>query len=126
VKKVTNDLFIVAGVTDHITPWKACYRTSQLMGSKNIEFVLSHSGHIQAMLNPPGNPKSKYYVNTKGLPKTPEKWEASAEQIDGSWWPRWAEWLVAHSGEKAAAPKDTGSAAHPNQYAAPGRYCFND
>lgn len=126
ISKITNDVFIVAGVTDHITPWKACYRTTQLLGSKNIDFVLSHSGHIQALLNPPGNPKSKYYVNTTKLPKSPEKWQEGAEEVAGSWWPRWAEWLKAHSGASIDAPADTGSDAYPNQYPAPGRYCFDD
>jgi polyhydroxyalkanoate synthase len=51
----------VAGVTDHITPWKACYRTTQLIGSPNVEFILSQAGHIQSLLNPPGNPKAKYF-----------------------------------------------------------------
>ena len=126
ISKITNDIFIVAGVTDHITPWKACYRTTQLLGSKHIDFVLSHSGHIQALLNPPGNPKSKYYVNTKKLPKTPENWQAGAEEVAGSWWPRWAEWLKNHSGESIEPPSETGSEKYPNQYPAPGRYCFDD
>ena len=78
--KVDCDLFIMAGVTDHITPWKACYRSTQLFGSKNIEFVLSHSGHIQAILNPPGNPKAKFYRASGPAPSTPEKWLSGAEE----------------------------------------------
>lgn len=124
--KVTNDVFVVAGVTDHITPWKACYRTTQLIGSKNIEFILSHSGHIQALLNPPGNPKAKYYRNPKKPPETTDQWMAGAEQHDGSWWPRWGEWMIAHSGAEKAAPKALGSKAHPPGDPAPGRYCFDD
>ena len=109
--KVDCDLFIMAGVTDHITPWKACYRSTQLFGSKNIEFVLSHSGHIQAILNPPGNPKAKFYRAGGAMPATPEKWLAGAEEVAGSWWPYWMKWLQARSGKQVAAPKSLGNKA---------------
>ncbi len=65
LSKVTADLFILGGVTDHITPWKATYRSTQLFGSKDTTYVLSQSGHMQAILNPPGNPKAKYFVQKK-------------------------------------------------------------
>lgn len=123
--KVTNDLFILAGVTDHITPWKACYRSTQLFGSKNIEFVLSHSGHIQAILNPPGNPKARYYRNSKKPPADVDKWMAGAEEIAGSWWPFWMEWLKARSGAMKPAPTALGSKKHPPGDAAPGVYVFD-
>jgi polyhydroxyalkanoate synthase len=126
-KKVKNDLFVVAGVTDHITPWKACYRTTQLVGSENIEFILSHSGHIQALLNPPGNPKAKYYRNTKGRPPaTTDQWMAGAEECAGSWWTLWGEWLKARSGPMKAAPKALGGKNHPPGDPAPGRYAFDE
>jgi hypothetical protein len=123
--KVTSDLYIVAGVTDHITPWKASYRSTQLFGSKNIEFILSHSGHIQAMLNPPGNPKAKFYRADGKAPPTPEKWMAKAEETAGSWWPHWAQWLKARAGAEKAAPTELGSKAHPPVGAAPGQYVFD-
>ncbi|MEO0713223.1 MAG: alpha/beta fold hydrolase [Pseudomonadota bacterium] len=123
--KVNCDAFVVAGLTDHITPWKACYRTTQLLGSENVEFVLSSSGHLQALINPPGNPKAKYYRNAS-IPDTSEKWIEGAELTPGSWWPAWAEWLKARSGAMKRAPKACGSAAFPPLYPAPGRYVFND
>jgi polyhydroxyalkanoate synthase subunit PhaC len=122
--KVTNDLFILAGVTDHITPWKACYRTTQLFGSKNIEFVLSQSGHIQAILNPPGNPKAKFFRSPKAPPKTPEAWLKQTEEHAGSWWPFWMGWLKERSGATIAAPKSLGSKANPPIGKAPGDYAF--
>ena len=123
LSKVTSDLFILGGVTDHITPWKATYRSTQLFGSKDVTYVLSHSGHMQAILNPPGNPKARYYVQKKGkLPKTADEWQSKAEQVDGSWWPFWIEWLQKRSGEKVAAPKALGSKANPPQEPAPGLY----
>ena len=122
--KVDCDLFIMAGVTDHITPWKACYRSTQLFGSRNIEFVLSHSGHIQAILNPPGNPKAKFYRASGSMPKTPEKWLSGAEETAGSWWPYWMKWLQARSGKQVAAPKILGNKAHKPVGPAPGEYAL--
>jgi len=125
LRQVTADAFVVAGLTDHITPWKACYRTPALLGSKNVEFVLSSSGHLQSLINPPGNPKAKYFRSTQMKP-TPDEWAASAEEHSGSWWPRWAEWLKERAGPLKAAPAAVGNESFPPQYAAPGRYVFND
>jgi polyhydroxyalkanoate synthase len=122
--KVDCDLFIMAGVTDHITPWKACYRSTQLFGSRNIEFVLSHSGHIQAILNPPGNPKAKFYRAGGAMPKTPEKWLSGAEETAGSWWPYWMKWLQERSGKQAAAPKKLGNKSYKPVGPAPGEYAL--
>lgn len=122
--KVKNDLFILAGVTDHITPWKACYRSTQLFGSKNVEFVLSQSGHIQAILNPPGNPKAKFFRSNKKPPADVDKWLESAEEVSGSWWPYWAEWLKKRAGALKAAPEAVGNASYPPLEPAPGSYAF--
>jgi polyhydroxyalkanoate synthase subunit PhaC len=126
LNKVTCDLMIIGGVTDHITPWKACYRSTQLFGSKSVEFILSHSGHIQALLNPPGNPKAKYYRADGKPPETPELWLKSAEEQAGSWWPHWMKWLHDHAGKQKKAPNSLGNADYPVGHAAPGQYCFND
>tara|TARA_R110000868_G_scaffold56546_6_gene175005 strand:- start:2796 stop:4493 length:1698 start_codon:yes stop_codon:yes gene_type:complete len=120
LSKVKIDSFIVGGVTDHITPWKACYRTTKMLSGKK-EFVLSNSGHIQAILNPPGNPKAKYFVNDK-LPDTADEWAATATPVQGSWWERWAVWLGERSGEKISAPKKLGNAKYKASDAAPGTY----
>lgn len=125
MRKVTADAFIVAGLTDHITPWKACYRTTGLLGSKNIEFVLSSSGHIQSLLNPPGNPKAKYFRNPDIAPSA-EEWAEGAEEVPGSWWPRWGEWLKERSGAQKTAPKACGNEAFPPLYDAPGHYVFDE
>jgi len=124
--KVTQDTFIVGGVTDHITPWKACYRATQLLGSENIDFILSHSGHIQALLNPPGNPKAKYYRNPNKPPADVDQWMmAGAGENAGSWWPLWKEWLVARSGETKPAPKKLGTVKYPPGDPAPGKYALS-
>ncbi|MEQ8283418.1 MAG: alpha/beta fold hydrolase [Parvibaculum sp.] len=118
--KVAIDAFIVGGVTDHITPWEACYRTTKMLGGKK-EFVLSNSGHIQAILNPPGNPKAKYFVNDK-LPDTADEWAAGASEVMGSWWERWASWLGERSGETIPTPKKLGNRKYKPMDPAPGTY----
>jgi polyhydroxyalkanoate synthase len=124
--KVTQDCFIVAGVTDHITPWKAVYRIAGLIGSPNVAFILSQSGHIQALLNPPGNPKAKYFSSDKRPPASVDDWLANdAHEHAGSWWPLWMEWLQARSDALKPAPKTLGSRKHPPGDPAPGTYVFD-
>jgi polyhydroxyalkanoate synthase subunit PhaC len=127
LSKVKSDLFILGGTTDHITPWRACYRSTQLFGSKDVTFVLSQSGHMQAILNPPGNPKAKYYVSKKaGLPPADvDAWLKGTEEVAGSWWPFWMEWLQQRAGKKVPAPRSLGSKKHPPMEPAPGLYVLD-
>ncbi len=122
LSKVTNDAYIVAGITDHITPWQGCYATTQLLGGK-VTFILSNSGHIQALLNPPGNPKASYFVNER-YPADPGQWQTGAQKRAGSWWEDWRDWLGQRSGEQKAAPRELGSAQYQPGTAAPGTYVF--
>ncbi len=127
LSKVTSDLFILGGVTDHITPWRACYRSTQLFGSKDVTFVLSQSGHMQAILNPPGNPKAKYFVSKKPghPPADVDDWLKGTEEVAGSWWPFWMDWMHKRSGKQVAAPKSLGSKKNPPREAAPGLYVLD-
>jgi polyhydroxyalkanoate synthase len=120
LSQVTCDKYVVAGVTDHITPWKGVYNTATTFGG-NTRFVLSSSGHIQSLINPPGNPKAKYYLNPK-LPASADAWLDSAKAEADSWWGNWRDWLAARSGEKRAAPAALGSKRHPAGVKAPGTY----
>jgi len=126
--KVTSDLFILGGVTDHITPWKATYRSTQLFGSKNVTYVLSQSGHMQAILNPPTNPKAKYFIQKKkgALPSTADEWLQGTEEVKGSWWPLWAEWVQKRAGKKVPAPTELGSATYAPMDTAPGLYVVEE
>ena len=125
--KVTSDLFILGGVTDHITPWRACYRSTQLFGSKDVTFVLSQAGHMQAILNPPGNPKAKYFKSKTAAqpPADVADWLKGTEEVAGSWWPYWINWVQTRSGKKQPAPKTLGSKKFPPQEAAPGLYVLD-
>ena len=124
LSKVTNDLFILGGTTDHITPWRACYRSTQLFGSKDVTFVLSQAGHMQAILNPPGNPKAKYFVSKKAghPPADVDDWLKGTEEVAGSWWPLWMDWVQKRSGKQVAASTALGNKKHAPLDAAPGLY----
>jgi poly(3-hydroxyalkanoate) synthetase len=117
---VNRDLYIVAGVDDHIAPWKAAYRATQLLGGTH-RFVLSNSGHIAAMVNPPTNPKATFRIGSaEGLDS--HEWLAEAKTVQGSWWPDYTTWLESRSGDMQDAPSKLGSAKHPPLDPAPGSY----
>ncbi|HEY2296692.1 MAG TPA: alpha/beta fold hydrolase [Jatrophihabitans sp.] len=121
--RITVDAYVVAGIADHITPWQNCYRTTQLLGG-DTRFVLSTSGHIAALVNPPGNPKSSYHLNSEN-PANPEEWIKTAETQQGTWWSDVAVWLDARCGERKPAPDQPGTAAMPPLADAPGTYIFD-
>ncbi|HEX5841364.1 MAG TPA: class II poly(R)-hydroxyalkanoic acid synthase [Pseudomonas sp.] len=120
LKQVTSDLYCVAGTTDHITPWESCYKSANLFGGK-VEFVLSNSGHIQSILNPPGNPKARYMTNTE-MPADPKAWQASSTKHADSWWLHWQTWLAERSGAQKKAPTQLGNKKYAPGEAAPGTY----
>ncbi|MFK7836528.1 MAG: alpha/beta fold hydrolase [Sulfitobacter sp.] len=122
--KVDHPTYVIAGTTDHITPWKAVYETAHLYG-RDATFILSNSGHLQSLLNPPGNPKA-WYMKAKAKQDDPEDWAEKATKNEGSWWLDWAELLKETSGKEIKAPKTAGSKKHPPLCAAPGTYVFED
>jgi len=120
---VDVDTYVVAGVTDHLTPWASCYRSTQLLGG-DTRFVLSTSGHIAAIVNPPGNPKASYRT-APSCPASSAEWLAAAETRPGSWWNDVTTWLQERSGPDRTAPKRLGGAAFPPLVEAPGTYVFD-
>lgn len=79
LSRVKCETYTVAGSADHICPWTACYRSVQHLGGQK-EFVLSASGHIQSILNMPGNPKASYQINSDAVGEDADKWLAGARQ----------------------------------------------
>jgi polyhydroxyalkanoate synthase len=120
MRKVDIDSYVVAGITDHITPWQGCHKTAKLYGER-ATFVLANSGHIQSLINPPENRKAHFWAGAAQA-ETAEGWIGAAEKHAGSWWPHWLEWITARSGETGPAPAGLGSAEHLTLDAAPGRY----
>jgi polyhydroxyalkanoate synthase subunit PhaC len=123
MSRIKADSYVIAGVTDHITPWKGVHKTAQIMG-EGTTFVLSNSGHLQSLLNPPTNPKASFMIGAVN-PSGPDAFVAAAEKRKGSWWLDWRDWLHARSGEEVAAPASLGSERHPVLAAAPGTYVFD-
>jgi polyhydroxyalkanoate synthase subunit PhaC len=118
--QVTCDNCVIAGQTDHITPWMPCYMTSQLLAGDS-EVIVTSTGHIQTIVNPPGKPRARYFAGP-GTEPDPQAWLQQATAVEGSWWPRYAEWLAARSGAERDAPAKLGSRNYPAREPAPGRY----
>jgi polyhydroxyalkanoate synthase len=117
------DSYVVAGIADHITPWQSCYRTVGLLGG-DTRFVLSTSGHIAALVNPPGNPKATYRTGAAN-PADAQEWLAGASTESGSWWPDFAAWLGKHSGRNKRATRKLGRGDIEPLIEAPGTYVFD-
>jgi polyhydroxyalkanoate synthase len=118
---ISVDSYVTAGIADHLCPWQACYRTTQLLGGES-RFVLSTSGHIASLVNPPGNPKSTFQV-AESNPADADTWLTQAETVPGSWWPDYMTWLGERSGEEIAASSLPGN--DEELAPAPGTYVFD-
>ncbi len=122
LSNVTCPVFITGGTTDHITPWEACYRSTQLFGGEKT-YILSTAGHIQSLINPPGKSKRKFYTNPD-LPVAAQKWLEDVEEHSGSWWPYWADQLQKWGGGEINAPENLGNDKYREICPAPGTYVF--
>jgi polyhydroxyalkanoate synthase len=118
--RVKTDMFVVGALTDHLVPWQSAYAATQAFGG-DVHFVLSNSGHIQALVNPPGNPKASYYT-AEMAPPDASRWLEGANKVSGSWWEGWADWTIARSGELRPRPRAVGNRNHRVVEIAPGRY----
>jgi polyhydroxyalkanoate synthase len=120
LSRIRQDTYAVGTEKDHIVPWDAAWRITQLFGG-NVRFVRASSGHIAGIINPPGG-KGTYWTREPGeAASSPEEWLESASRHEGSWWPDWTAWLAARSGRKGTPPA-LGSAKHPPLEDAPGTY----
>jgi polyhydroxyalkanoate synthase len=123
LSKVDVDSYLLAGVADHICPWQSCYRSTQLLGG-TAKFVLSTSGHIASMVNPPGNPKASFQT-AESNPADPRQWLDQATTVSGSWWPDYSSWLTERSGGQKRSPVKLGRKTFPVLCAAPGTYVLD-
>ena len=118
--KVDVDAYAVAGIADHLCAWESCYQTTQLLGGKT-KFVLSTSGHIAAMVNPPGNPKASFQTAEQN-PAAAEEWLEGATKVKGTWWDDYVAWLDERTGEERNKPRRLGNARYEPVCDAPGTY----
>lgn len=122
LEDVKVPLYSIACETDHIAAWKSCFNGVRQMGSRNKSFVLSESGHIAGIVNPPSKKKYGHY-SSEGPIEDADEWLESATYNEGSWWPSWESWLRSNSGKKVAA-RDPGGADNTPLCDAPGTYVF--
>ncbi len=121
--RITVDSYVVAGIADHITPWENCYQSAQLFGG-TTRFVLSTSGHIAALVNPPGNPKASFHTNDD-LTSDAKIWLKGSDVHQGTWWTDLGLWLDERFGAQRPAPKELGSNSLSVLADAPGTYVFD-
>jgi polyhydroxyalkanoate synthase len=121
LSKVKLPVFVLATREDHIVPWRSAYRTLNLLGGNEKQFVLGASGHIAGVINPASKNRRSHWVG-EPYPPDPEDWLAVARENRGSWWPLWSAWLEKHAGGTRKAPAKQGSAKYPPIEPAPGRY----
>ncbi|MZR14145.1 class I poly(R)-hydroxyalkanoic acid synthase [Maritimibacter sp. DP07] len=120
IEDVDVPICAIACETDHIAAWRSSYRGMRKMGSQDKTFILSESGHIAGIVNPPAKKKYGHYTN-EDWPEAPEDWQAGATRHDGTWWGRWGKWLAKRSGKKIEA-REVGDSDHPPMEKAPGTY----
>jgi polyhydroxyalkanoate synthase len=100
--KVTIPLYFLSCREDHIAPWTSTYKGACNFSSAPVRFVLTASGHIAGVINPPDGGKYNHFINNE-LPAKPEDWLENAVEIGGSWWPDWQRWATALAPEKVPA-----------------------
>ncbi|WP_425571238.1 class I poly(R)-hydroxyalkanoic acid synthase [Roseateles puraquae] len=115
-------VYIYGSREDHIVPWQAAYRNTQLFKGKR-RFVMGASGHIAGVINPPAKGKRSHWISkSTALPADPDAWLQGATEHPGSWWTDWSAWLASHAGAKKPAPKTPGNRKFKAIEPAPGRY----
>jgi polyhydroxyalkanoate synthase len=114
------DTFVTGAEADHLTPWRGCYRTTQLLRGEST-FVLTNAGHIAGLINPPTNPKARFLIGPAGE-SDPDTWKANAETRQGTWWQAWAEWIMERAGDWRPRPRRMGNRRYPILCPAPGTY----
>ncbi|WP_172293562.1 class I poly(R)-hydroxyalkanoic acid synthase [Pseudoruegeria sp. HB172150] len=102
IKDVRVPICSIACENDHIAAWKSCYNGFRQMGSRSKTFIVSQSGHVAGIVNPPTKNKYGHFINDD-LTLAPDVWMEGAEFHEGSWWPRWEVWLSKRSGKSVPA-----------------------
>ncbi len=120
-RNINADMYSVATIKDHIAPWISVYRIPHFVNSK-VKFILSSSGHIAGIINPPSKKSRRYYFKEGEHGQGPEHWKNTAKRVEGSWWPDWLEWLKTRAGEKVEAYKYKQSGKYKPIYDSPGKY----
>ena len=124
LNQVDTPTYVYGSREDHIVPWDAAWRNTQVLKKAKTRFVLGASGHIAGVINPPAKKKRCHWIGQASGPQpaSADAWFASATEHPGSWWTDWDAWLAGHAGKQVPAPKNPGSRRHKAIEPAPGRY----
>lgn len=117
--KIRVPVYLVSARDDHIAPWRTTYKATGVYGG-DIRFVLSASGHIAGVVNPPDAKKYCHWTN-ETLDADPDVWLDGATAHNGSWWTDWQGWVSEHTGKTVPA-RTPGTGGLPALEAAPGTY----
>jgi polyhydroxyalkanoate synthase len=117
---VQQDAYLVSAEADHIAPWASVYLGAAKLGG-TARFVLSNSGHIAGVVNPPSSKSKHWFGESDHLPGDPQEWRDDAGERSASWWEDWTPWIEERAGGRRTPPS-TGSTAHPPLQDAPGSY----
>lgn len=121
--KIDTPTYVYGSREDHIVPWDAAYRNTQVLKGAKCRFVLGASGHIAGVINPPQKNKRSHWLGPgKTLPASAHRWLETSQEHSGSWWPDWTAWLQRHAGKRVAAPRTPGNRQYRAIEPAPGRY----
>ena len=120
LSRINVPTFIYASREDHIVPWRTAFESTQLLAG-DTTFVLGASGHIAGVINPASKHKRNHWVAGE-VGTDPDRWLENAQDVPGSWWPRWIAWLRKQAGADVPAPTKVGNPTYSAIEAAPGRY----
>lgn len=125
ISEITAPIFAVSTETDHVAPWRSVYKINLLANRcDDITYVLTSGGHNAGIVSEPGHPHRHFRIARRvagGIFLAPDDWMATNPPVDGSWWPRYADWLAARSGAPVGPPP-LGVPAYPPLGDAPGTY----
>ncbi|GGG48621.1 class II poly(R)-hydroxyalkanoic acid synthase [Kocuria dechangensis] len=121
---VDVDTYHVAGLTDHISPWKGCYAGARAIGG-DATFVLTPTGHVQSIIYPMGKRRAAFWSGPK-VDVEAEAWHAAAQRTDDSWWEHWVDWVLERSDGTREAPAEPGNSKYQPIVPAPGRYVHGE
>ncbi len=121
-------IFAVGTERDHVAPWRSVFKIHALADTE-VTFVLTSGGHNAGIVSEPGHPHRHFRMTTKSAAPPcigAEEWLRDTAAEDGSWWPRWADWLAARSSPSKVAPPTIGAPerGYPPLETAPGTYVF--
>lgn len=123
ISDIRAPVFMVGTERDHVAPWRSVYKF-KLLSDTDVTFLLTSGGHNAGIVSEPGHPRRHYRMqsSSKDAPYTdPDRWMSEAQQVDGSWWPAFADWLVSQSGD-LVDPPDLGAHGYAPLCDAPGTY----